>query len=51
MSYFEVETDIAARCFIRARNIEECIMKLRDNNIEEENIMQISRCHYNLVLV
>lgn len=51
MPYFEVETDTVTRCLIKASSYEDVILKLRDQNIDEDSIMQISRCHYNLVLV
>ena len=51
MPYYEIETDVVARLFIKADSFYHCMNLVMGLGIDDDNICSITRVHYNMVIV
>ncbi len=52
MPYYEIETDVVARAFVKAESFADAAKKMCDRcKIKEENICRIVRWHFNEVVL
>ena len=51
MPYYEVETSICCRLFIRADSFYHVLSIIEELEIEDEHICSIAQVHYNKVIV